>query len=577
MMWNIAFNTNYFYTAIGLITILGLGILVFVLLVAAKTRVRKYFLLKRNQSRDELARVKELVKESARAKERFQANMSHEMRTPMNAIVGFTDLLRKTELNEEQQQYADAIKVSAENLLIITNDILDFSKLTSGRIEFEQIPFRPVQVLSGLTEMMLPKATEKNINLRIVSDSGLPDYLIGDPSRLNQVLQHLTDNAIKFTEKGEVLIGVTLLQETADDMEIEFYVQDTGIGIPEDLQGYIFDSYNQVHNDASRKYGGTGLGLAIVKQLIELQGGRVFVSSKPGEGSRFSFRIFYKKHSAASENAGKMTADAANLESMKDLNILLVEDNVLNQLLARKVLNNWGWKVEVAENGLVAIQKLEEQEFDLILMDIQLPEMNGYEAARHIRNKMPYPKQQTPIIAMTAHAFSGEKEKCLKAGMDDYISKPFNQDMLRSKIVAVLSSKRKDGNSEPMHYPVKSTDSNASPKHIDLSYLKQLAEGDNEFVAEMIALFIEQTPSEIEKLEIYLLKKEWGALHTLSHKLRSSVSFAGIKELEEWLLAIEEYTEKGTHLDQIPGLVSRVRETCFKAIGELEQELKFFL
>jgi CheY-like chemotaxis protein len=189
---------------------------------------------------------------------------------------------------------------------------------------------------------------------------------------------------------------------------------------------------------------------------------------------------------------------------------------------------------------------------------------------------MPSPKNRIPVIAMTAHAFSGEKEKCLKAGMDDYISKPFNQDVLHSKIVGVLT-KRKSGNGEAMVYPVKSSDSTATLKYIDLSYLKQLAEGDNEFVAEMIALFIEQTPAEIEKLEICLLKKEWESMRILSHKLRSSVSFAGIKELEGWLLAIEEYSEKGTHLDQIPGLVSRVRETCFKAIAELEQELKSFL
>jgi signal transduction histidine kinase/CheY-like chemotaxis protein/HPt (histidine-containing phosphotransfer) domain-containing protein len=572
MMQNTFSNTSYVNPALFTSVLLALA---FYLLFSARARIRKHFQLKRIQTREELIRVKELVKESARAKERFQANVSHEMRTPMNAIVGFTDLLRKTELNEEQKQYADAIKISAENLLIITNDILDFSKLTSGRIEFEQIPFRPLQIVSALSEMMLPKATEKNITLRILNDETLPNYLVGDPSRLNQILQHLTDNAIKFTQKGEVVIGVALREELADEVELEFSVQDTGIGIPEDLLGYIFDSYHQVHNDSTRKYGGTGLGLAIVKQLIELQGGQIFVSSKPGEGSCFSFRIRYKKSLSAHGHEDGLPEETGATEFLKGLKILLVEDNVLNQLLARKVLNNWGCEVDVAENGKVAIQKLEKQNFDLILMDIQLPEMNGYEASKYIREHFPDPKCNISIIAMTAHAFSGEKEKCLKAGMDDYLSKPFNQDILRSKIVSVVSE-RQSRKKESFVRPVRNSNS-SSPKHINLEYLKQLSEGDNEFIAEMIALFIEQTPGEIEKLEIYLLRKDWDAMRLLSHKLRSSVSFAGIKELEELLLSTEDYTENEIHLDQLPGLISQIRQICFKAISELEQELKSFI
>jgi len=575
MMWNTFYNTSFINPALLIIALFSLCALALYLLFSARARIRKHFQLKRIQTREELNRVKELVKESARAKERFQANVSHEMRTPMNAIVGFTDLLRKTELNEEQKQYADAIKISAENLLIITNDILDFSKLTSGRIEFEQIPFRPLQIISGLTEMMLPKATEKNITLRISSDQSLPNYLIGDPSRLNQILQHLTDNAIKFTQKGEVLIGVSVAQDEDEEVELEFYVQDTGIGIPADMLGYIFDSYHQISNDATRQYGGTGLGLAIVKQLIELQGGQVFVSSKPGEGSRFSFRLRYKKSVKAHGHEDGQTDETGSVEFLKGLNILLVEDNVLNQLLARKVLNNWGCEVVVAENGKVAIQKLEKQNFDLVLMDIQLPEMNGYEASKYIREHFPVPKCTIPIIAMTAHAFSGEKEKCLKAGMDDYLSKPFNQDLLRAKIVSVLTE-HVSNKKEILVHPVRNSNS-SSPKHINLDYLKQLSEGDNEFVAEMIALFIEQTPGEIEKMEIYLLRKDWKAMRLLSHKLRSSVSFAGIKELEELLLATEDYTENEIHLDQLPGLISQIRQICFKAISELEQELKSFI
>ncbi|MGZ4054506.1 MAG: response regulator [Bacteroidia bacterium] len=397
-------------------------------------------LMKGNKAINQLIKAQKELEDSVKIKEQFLANMSHEIRTPMNAIVGFTNIILKTDLTPEQKQYIEAVKTSGENLLVIINDILDFSKIQSGQFAFEQIELNISGLTSSILELMHQKLIEKNLKLSIKIDEKIPKILKGDPLRLHQILLNLVSNAIKFTQKGEVRIEIDMISENHDVSDVQFSVIDTGIGISSDKQFSIFNGFTQASNETTRKYGGTGLGLTIVKQLIELQGGTISVQSELGIGSVFTFNLKFKKAFSSDIAKNKAIDDRTiqEQENISGLKILLVEDNLLNQILAKKVLTDWNWEVEVAENGLIAIEKLKKSNFDVILMDIQMPEMDGYEATRTIR-KMPDPAEsETPIIAMTAHAMAGEADKCLKAGMDDYISKPFDTKVLHSKIIEAV-------------------------------------------------------------------------------------------------------------------------------------------
>ncbi len=379
---------------------------------------------------EDYSEAKEKAEESTKLKEAFLANMSHEIRTPMNAIIGFSDILSKGNLEEKEMEYVRTIKTAGENLLTIINDILDISKIEAGMMTFEEHTFSVKDIFKSLSVMLMGKAKEKDLELEFVCGPYVPESLLGDPTRLTQIIINLAGNAIKFTQKGKILVTARVNQDVHDSVMLEFSVKDTGIGISTDKLEHIFERFRQAESHITRKYGGTGLGLSIAKQLVELQGGKLSVESVFKEGSVFSFSIPYKK-SVEVVHTAEAVGEKFNMEALTNLKILLVEDNQLNVKLILSLFSEYKLNLQVAENGSVGIEKLKEHDFDIILMDMEMPVMNGYEAATIIRNDLKY---KIPIIAMTAHAMAGEKERCLSLGMNDYISKPINANLLFEKI-----------------------------------------------------------------------------------------------------------------------------------------------
>jgi len=367
-----------------------------------------------------------------KSKQQFLSNMSHEIRTPMNAILGFTKILLKADFAPREKEYLDAIKTSSDGLLVLINDILDLAKTDAGKMIFEQTPFKMEFSISTMFKVFDLKIQEKNLALVKEYDNKIPEVLTGDAVRLNQILLNLLSNAIKFTEKGKITIAVRLLDEDKENVIIEFAISDTGTGISEDKLESIFENFQQATSSTSRLFGGTGLGLAICKQLVEKQGGTISVRSKVDEGSTFSFTLSFQKTNGESK---KENEEVVIDNEIKDIKVLLVEDIKLNQLLMKIILEDFKFKYDIADNGKIAIEKLQTETYDIILMDLQMPEMNGFEATKYIRSTM---KSNIPIIALTADVTTVDVEKCKAVGMNDYVSKPLDERILYSKIIELL-------------------------------------------------------------------------------------------------------------------------------------------
>jgi CheY-like chemotaxis protein len=354
----------------------------------------------------------------------------------MNAIIGLSELLLKEKLTDKQHENMRSIKYSADNLLVIINDILDFSKIESGKIEFEEVNFDIFLKVQEIKKTFVFKAEEKGITLKFRVDEKIPQFLVGDPFRLNQILLNLLSNAVKFTNNGTVTLELSLIEDRKDNVVIQFDVIDTGIGIPKDKLASVFESYTQAYTDITRRFGGTGLGLAITRQLVTMQQGEISLDSEAGKGTTFTVKLAFQKGVAETvASPDEAIADLLEKRDFGGMPVLLVEDNVMNQFVANQVLELWNIKVDFAMNGLEATDKLKESDYALVLMDLQMPVMSGYEATAFIRdrtNRLRNP--DIPIIALTADAFPETKKKVIEAGMNDFVTKPLEQTDLYTKI-----------------------------------------------------------------------------------------------------------------------------------------------
>ena len=481
-------------------------------------------LRKQSQLIEQLNISEKKVKEGAELKEKFMANMSHEIRTPMNAILGFTNLLQRKDIDAESKGYVQTIQRSGENLLTIINDILDLSKIEAGMMRIESAAFSIRGLVHSIETMFKEKAAEKQLELLVVVNESLPDTLEGDATRLTQILVNLIGNALKFTSKGSIEIKITNEGSADRIIKTGIEVSDTGIGIEKEKLQKVFERFQQAEDAVTRKYGGTGLGLSIVNDLVLLQHGTVTVKSEAGKGTTFNVVIPYK---ISVEQLDKKKLGRYNLNiqpNFKNVCILVVEDNEINQSLIQHLFKSWQLDFDLANNGIEAIRKLQNKKYNLILMDIQMPEMDGYTATQEIRNKL---KLDTPIIAMTAHALAGEREKCLSFGMNEYISKPIREEQLHQLIAQFTHISATDILPKKQIQHIDS----AQYKYINLQYMKEVSNGNIEYEETVTEQFIEAIPGDLLAIENAWKHNNINELKRLAHNMKTTVSVMGLNEV----------------------------------------------
>jgi PAS domain S-box-containing protein len=503
-----------------------------------------------------------IAENAVKSKQQFLSNMSHEIRTPMNAIIGFTKVVLKTKLTAKQKEYLTAIKMSGDSLIVLINDILDLAKVDAGKMIFEQIAFKLDTSISAMIHVFETKIQEKNLKLIKKYDKRIPEVVVGDPVRLHQIILNLVSNAVKFTTKGEITVSAQLLNEDEDKSTIEFSVTDTGIGIAKEKLEHIFENFQQASSDTARLYGGTGLGLAISKQLVEAQGGNISVKSKIDKGSTFSFVLSFLKTTAEVESETEIVGLNAEI---KDIKVLMVEDIALNQLLMKTLLDDFGFEHDIAENGKIAIEKLKNKVYDVILMDLQMPVMNGFEATEYIRKTL---HSNIPIIALTADVTTVDLKKCKAVGMNDYIAKPVDERLLYSKIVGIVKP--------PMVISInKKTGEGVGKKlkRTNLNYLNRCTKSDPSLMMEMISAYLIQTPALIKTMKQSLMDQDWDSLHSAVHKMIPSFSIMGISaDFESIAKKVQEYSRTKQQTDELPDLVLQLEIVCKQACKELKKE-----
>ena len=494
------------------------------------------------------------------------------------SIIGFTKVVLKTELTEKQKEYLTAIKISGDTLIVLINDILDLAKVDAGKMTFEQIPFKLTASVSAMVHLFETKIQEKNLALEMEYDTKIPEVLVGDPVRLHQIILNLVSNAVKFTSEGKITVGVRMLVQDKEKVILEFAVTDTGIGIEESKLGTVFDDFQQATSGTSRLYGGTGLGLAIVKNLVEPQGGTISVRSKVGVGSTFSFILSFAKTTEKADS--DLPLDVELEAGFKDVKVLVVEDIALNQLLMKTLLEDFGFAMEVAGNGQLAVEKLRTTRYDIVLMDLQMPVMNGFEATEYIRNEL---HLTVPIIALTADVTTVDVEKCKAVGMNDYISKPIDDKLLYSKIIKYLKQENNakptpapEAEALPLPLPV------AAVTCVNFDYLQRITKNEVR-MAEMIGLYLQEIPALVQTMKKAIAEKDWIALKRATHSIIPTFATMGmspefeditktIQAMAVTLISVGNGASTET-LTTLQGLFLQIETICALAADELQSKL----